>query len=46
MNGNLYVITNIINQKHYIGKTYKDIEKRFKEHIQESKKDRCKNRPL
>ena len=46
MIGNLYIIVNKINGKCYIGKTYKDIQERFKEHIRESKKERCKNRPL
>lgn len=46
MIGNIYRIINNINGKSYIGKTYQNIEKRFKEHIQDSKKERCKNRPL
>lgn len=33
MQGNLYIITNNINCKIYIGKTYNDIDHRFKEHI-------------
>lgn len=33
MQGNLYIITNNINCKIYIGKTYNDINYRFKEHI-------------
>lgn len=44
--GFIYKITNKINNKSYIGKTLLTPEKRFKEHISESKKDRCKNRPL
>lgn len=42
----IYKITNIINGKSYIGKTYLSIEERFKQHIQDSKKARCENRPL
>lgn len=42
----IYKITNTINGKSYIGKTKKTFEVRFKEHIQESKKERCKDRPL
>lgn len=29
----IYVITNDINHKQYVGKTNKTVEKRFKEHI-------------
>ena len=42
----IYVITNDINKKQYIGKTNLTIEKRFKEHIYDSKKERCEKRPL
>lgn len=42
----IYKITNIINDKRYIGKTSKSIESRFKEHIRESRKVRTENRPL
>lgn len=42
----IYVITNNINKKQYIGKTNLTIEKRFKEHIYDSKKERCEKRPL
>lgn len=34
---NIYQITNLINNKKYIGQTKKSIEKRFQEHISESK---------
>lgn len=45
--GYIYKITNKINHKMYIGKTnYADPYDRFKEHIRDSKKERCKNRPL
>lgn len=46
MKGIIYKITNNINKKVYIGKTYCDAEKRFKEHIRDSRRERCKNRPL
>lgn len=42
----IYKITNLFNQKCYIGKTESNIIKRFNEHISDSKRDRCKNRPL
>lgn len=42
----IYLITNTINGKAYIGKTESSIEQRFKEHICDSQKERCKNRPL
>lgn len=44
--GFIYKITNKTNGKAYIGKTLQTPEKRFKEHCADSKKDRCKNRPL
>ena len=34
----IYVITNKINNKQYVGKTSFSIEKRFQEHIYDSKK--------
>ena len=37
MKGNVYVRTNSVNDKVYVGKTYRTIEERFKEHILESK---------
>jgi len=33
----IYIITNIINNKQYVGKTSKDIQRRFNEHISKSK---------
>lgn len=42
----IYVITNNVNGKQYVGKTNGTIEKRFKEHIKDSKKRRCEKRPL
>ena len=42
----IYVITNDINGKQYVGKTNKTIEERFKEHIRDSRKKRCEKRPL
>ena len=44
--GYIYVIVNNINDKKYVGKTTLDIQKRFKQHCNEYKRDRCKNRPL
>ncbi len=46
MKGCVYLIVNNINGKLYVGKTYTTLEKRFKEHINDSKKERNKNRPL
>lgn len=42
----IYKIENIITGRIYIGQTKFSIEKRMKEHCQDSKKDRCKFRPL
>ena len=42
----IYKIVNDINNKIYIGKTEFSIEKRFKEHCKDSKKERCEKRPL
>lgn len=42
----VYMITNEINGKVYVGKTEESIQKRFVEHCNDSKKARCKNRPL
>lgn len=42
----IYKITNTINGKSYIGKTKSNYERRFREHVSETKKERAKNRPL
>lgn len=42
----IYVIRNHINGKQYVGKTNSTIEKRFQEHIRDSKRRRCEKRPL
>lgn len=44
--GYIYLITNKINNKKYVGKTTQSIEKRWKEHISDSKKEKCEIRPL
>lgn len=42
----IYKITNTVNDKVYIGKTVSSIETRWKQHIKDSLKNECKNRPL
>lgn len=42
----IYKITNNINQKIYIEKTNLTVEKRWKEHCNDFKKERCEKRPL
>lgn len=42
----IYMITNLINNKKYIGKTTTNIQKRFREHINDSKKRNKEKRPL
>lgn len=42
----IYVITNNINGKQYVGKTNRDIQLRFKEHIADSKRRDKEQRPL
>lgn len=42
----IYVITNDINGKQYVGKTNWTIEKRFREHIKDRKYRKCEKRPL
>lgn len=46
MIGYIYKITNKINGKTYVGKTTKTVLERWKEHLHDSTKERCKNRPL
>ena len=46
MTGYIYVITNNINGKQYVGKTTDTIEKRFQEHLNEYHKTRSNKRPL
>ena len=42
----IYKITDLINDKVYIGKTLKTAEERWKEHCYEYKRERCEKRPL
>lgn len=42
----IYKITNMVNNKIYIGKTLNSIEKRWKEHKNEYQKERVEKRPL
>lgn len=42
----IYKITNLINQKVYIGKTETSVAHRFQQHLQESTKSRSQYRPL
>lgn len=42
----IYVITNKINGKQYVGKTNSTVQERWKEHCTDSKKFRCNKRPL
>ena len=39
MTGKLYLITNKINGKRYVGKTYRTLEARFAQHISEAKRE-------
>ena len=40
--GYIYIIKNFANNKIYIGKTERDVKKRFREHLQESRKENSK----
>lgn len=42
----IYKITNLVNGKIYVGKTIYTIERRFKEHLSDSKRGKYENRPL
>lgn len=44
--GIIYIITNKVNGKQYVGKTTETIEKRLKEHIKDSKNRSKEKRPL
>ena len=46
MKGCIYVITNDINNKQYVGKTNENIEKRFAEHLNDATKRITEKRPL
>lgn len=46
MTGFIYVITNDVNGKQYVGKTTDTIEVRYKKHLEEYKRPRSEKRPL
>lgn len=46
MLGHLYLVTNTINGKHYIGKTYNSVSSRWSQHLRDAKKQAYKDRPL
>ena len=46
MKGYIYRIENKINGKCYIGKTYLTIEKRWNQHVKDSRREEFKNRPI
>ena len=46
MNGFIYVITNDVNGKQYVGKTTDTIKQRFAIHLRDAKRQHCEKRPL
>lgn len=46
MTGRIYIIKNNINDKVYIGKTFNNIQTRFREHIRDSRKKHKEHRKL
>lgn len=46
MTGIIYLITNQLNNKKYVGKTYRTLHRRKLDHIAESKRECSKHRPL
>ena len=42
----IYVITNTVNGKQYVGKTNENINKRLQEHIRDSRRQITEKRPL
>lgn len=44
--GFIYCITNIVNQKQYVGKTLNSVEQRWSEHLNDYKRPRCEKRAL
>lgn len=42
----IYCITNLINNKKYVGKTMLSIQERWRKHCQDSKREKCEKRPL
>lgn len=44
--GYIYLITNLINSKKYVGKTTTTIDERWQKHCRDSRRERCEKRPL